>query len=133
MYPTLKHGDRLLLLKHYPTRWLQTGQIVAGYASFQETPSSFPKQSLSEFIFIKRLVGLPGTKVSIHISEIDELRRDFLLKQCNNEGKLIWDIPMGHCFVRGEDSTCIDSIVWGPIPLKKLVGIVCLRLPQRID
>lgn len=129
MYPLLKHNDRLLVLRHYPIGWLQIDQIVTCCP-----PNRHDKQSQStNSLFIKQLIGLPGDKVTVHISELDESRCQLLLNSCDRDGNLTWHIPPDYCFVKGQSSDSIDSVSWGPIPLSSLVGLVCFKPQPRSD
>jgi len=184
MYPALLPGDRLLVLRHWPSKGLHKGQIVVGdlekvVAALEKTPtrsisirrenriatsleniqnpnlgvvatvnredSNTPidlihfgqiSSEVFEFAktpptkFIKRLVGLPGDTISIRISELDERLQVVLRAKHDNNGVLVWHIPPDHCFVRGDGPVSGDSIIWGPIPIKFLTGVMLLKLPS---
>jgi signal peptidase I len=78
--------------------------------------------------FIKRLTGLPGDTISIRISELDQRLRVILPAKYATHDVLVWHIPPGHCFVRGDGQFSGDSVIWGPIPIKFLTGLVLLKL-----
>ncbi len=134
MTSTLHSRDRVLVLRYWPTKWFKVGQIVIGILC--RMPPNFcnphwqPQPTKTNFV--KRLIGLPGDKVTIHISQIPENVQSSLASQCDSEGNIEWIIPQGHCFVRGDSpTTSIDSTQWGPIPISTLWGIVLLKLPRK--
>lgn len=125
MYPALEHGDRLLALGPWPSKWLRIRQIVIGRTS----------QGVlgGETFFVKRLIGLPGDHVMIHISELHEIMQPSLQEKIDVNGNLSWQIPNGYCFVKGDAPLSGDSVTWGPIPLNSLTGLVLMKLPQQAD
>lgn len=127
MYPTILFGDRLLVLRHVPRRWVSIGHIVIG--DFSKT-SIDPGPTQSPY-FIKRIVGLPGDVVCIHISSIHKVLHSSLSSQSDSEDNLVWLIPNDMCFVRGDGIIGSDSLLWGPIPLRAISGLVLTKLPVR--
>lgn len=123
MYPTLQDGDRLLVIRYRSSHKYQTGQIIVTHP-----PYNGPWQ---EKLYVKRLIGLPGNQVTIHSSALNEQIHSTQADKQDDQGNITWQIPEDHCFVRGESSWSEDSLVWGPIPLHCLVGVVLLRLPHR--
>lgn len=121
MVPTLDDGDRVLLL-HYRWRWLlRQGQLVV---------CCYPESQ--GHMCIKRLVGLGGDSVSLptqraHFWPIGHRP----LMQDGGE-VVVWQVPPGYCFVKGDADYSYDSTFWGPISLEHLVGIVLLKLPRRV-
>lgn len=125
MYPTLEHGDRLLALRPWPSQWLRTGQIVIGRTSQGILGEKTP--------FVKRLIGLPGDHVMIHISELHEIMHPSLQGKIDANGNLSWYIPSGYCFVKGDALLSGDSVTWGPISLNSLTDLVLMKLPHQAD
>jgi len=132
MMPTLMPGDRLLVLRHWPVRWLRVDQIVTGYAPLEASRPTNGRPR-PEPLFIKRLIGLPGADVTINISEIAQGMRELCSAECDGDGYMSWHIPHGRCFVKGDATLSRDSVVWGPIPLHSLVAVVLLKLPRRAN
>lgn len=119
MAPTLQPGDRVLVLRRWPARWLCKGMIVI------VAPESEPRTGAPPFgvrtPFIKRVIGLPGEQLSLPMTQPDD--------PAPTENS-IWSIPPAHFFVRGDNrSRSIDSCTWGPLPYATLLGLVTLRLP----
>lgn len=130
MFPTLLPNDRILVLRHYPSPLFRRGQIVVGdLKKVLDEPVAYAELRAEKFI--KRLVGLPGDKIVVHIAELHEEIQNSLRSRCDVDGNLVWHIPQGHCFVRGDGIVSGDSIIWGPIPIKFLVGIVLAKLPSQ--
>src|SRR5450432_2347399 len=62
MYPTLVPGDRILVLRRYPTNWIRKGKIVLLKMEHQE--SSAPKfNSSPSTLYVKRIVGIGGERL----------------------------------------------------------------------
>jgi signal peptidase I len=127
MYPTLAPGDRVLVLRHWPARWLKKGQILIGFP-----PSVFTnkvKDALERSFIIKRVIGLPGDTLVTFLSDLPESERASRLDQHSDDGKRVWHIPQQNVFVKG-DSPGTDSLTWGAIPFSHVAGIVLLKLPR---
>lgn len=122
MYPTLQDGDRLLVLRDQPRHKYQTGQIVLSHLPY-EGP-------WKETLYIKRLIGLPNDQVTFHISEVNMFVHSDSVTGNDNEEYITWKIPKDHCFIKGDSRWSEDSVIWGPIPLNLLVGVVLLKLSR---
>jgi signal peptidase I len=166
MYPVISPGERLVLPRYWPQKWLRKGQIIVGDfsrvphfhleppstsldfapGSQQEPPPVEPHQHYTSFFtsnvnqksemlslynsrFVKRITGLPGDMICIHISSLHPGLQSYLRNQCNPNGNLIWHIPVEYCFVRSDAPAGGDSITWGPIPVRAIVGPVLMKLP----
>lgn len=154
MYPTLAHGERILVLRHYPIKRLGVGQIVicdlrnldvylkskqvAMPSASLDKPSPRnikkylpPDRSKTEMPYIvKRLIGLPNSTVVIPLAQIHERMRTSMQSQCDEQGNLVWHIPPSHCFIRGDGLISVDSVVFGPIPLKLVAGIMLAKFQK---
>ena len=117
MAPTLKMGERVLVWKLLPTRWVGRGAIVL-LQSPHGTPSERSK------LLIKRVIGLPRENLTISNDELVE-RQPILFYLTQNQ----WSIPPAHIFVCGDNrAESIDSRVWGPLPVRNVKGIVLRKL-----
>jgi signal peptidase I len=129
MTPMLKHGDRALILRWYPSGRLQRGQVVVLRAT--------PKHALSDLgrstWYVKRIVAMGSDTYTQDTTpypdaEFDELTRN--KAQIDDAGRWHWHIPPGHVFVCGDNrESSIDSRVWGPLPTNRIIGIVLGKLP----
>ncbi|MGI8413286.1 MAG: signal peptidase I [Solirubrobacteraceae bacterium] len=101
----------------------QSGQDAAkpcGVA--QSTPSSET--------FIKRLVGLPGDRISIrggHVIRNSVPEKDSYIAPCNGTGSCDFPvtitIPRGDYFMMGDNrGLSDDSRFWGPVPKSWIIG-----------
>lgn len=185
MYPTLRPGDRILILRHWPQTWIQKNQIIVGNLSkvlaiqenvghsndeftfddqirnnleiyraqdtdmdlvnlsaygqnisFQEDlinieTSSLQLSVLSHDRFVKRVKGLPGEMIYINKNELSEILQKMINEKYGNINELVYKIPPGYCFVRGDGPVSIDSILWGPIPINFIYGIMLAILPRK--
>lgn len=126
MYPTLVPGDRILVLRRYPTNWLRKGKIVLLKMEHQEPPLPGFNSSPST-LYVKRIVGVGGeTLVTTRNDEEFISHSNQLL--LNSEQRM-WHIPPSFIFVRGDNRAgSLDSHRWGPVPVKCVQGIMFMRL-----
>ena len=136
MVPTLEAGDRVLANKFIhlfsePER----GDII-----IFEGPEGFESPEGEEEDLIKRVVGLPGDKITVVRGSLyvnGELQREPYLNHEQPDqipvGPLsvygpIW-VPEGHVFVMGDNRAySADSRIFGPVPEKYIVGEAFLRI-----
>jgi signal peptidase I len=130
MFPALQNGDRVLVVRHWPGRWLRKGQIVVVWPSHVMAP--YPDDPASGTPFIKRVVGLSRERIVTSIEELHDILRPRYMAAHDSEGKRMWDIPAGHIFVLGDHvPRGFDSLTWGPVPLKCVLGVVVMKLPPK--
>lgn len=134
MSPALEHGDRVLVWRYWPGRLIRRGQIVLvwPWLSNSINPRSVGR---AHFVpYIKRVVGLPGDSIVTSRTDLAETARRLVRDTHDSQGKRVWHIPPSHLFVRGDNPLGgIDSLTWGPVPLKSILGMVIMRLPVRHD
>src|SRR5687768_14162266 len=112
MSPTLEAGDRLLLLRHFPARWLRKGQIVM--VDLTRMPGHGPASPIFGAYVVKRVIGLPGERVQLDACELHEQARAQVEPSHEGNATLTWDIPREHFFVVGDSKhQSIDSSLWG--------------------
>jgi signal peptidase I len=132
MYPTLNDGDRVLALRYWPARWLRKGQIVLVWPWLSPLVNSRTLGRPDFAPFIKRIVALPGETIVTSITDLDERHHPHVQSMHDGEGNRTWHIPPGHLFVRGDYVPGgVDSLTWGPIPFKSVIGLVVMRLPGK--
>jgi signal peptidase I len=154
MEPTLFAGDRVLLLRLRLRRLLRprqlvvcryspnvstnvslgNKQVVSGVVS--EKPVRYVQRTTRQTYYIKRLWGLGGDRVVLPAQDvpIHHNRQVGAIPEQDDAGNFIWQVPPGHCFVKGDHTAySYDSTSWGPIPLDHIVGIVLLKLPRRAE
>lgn len=131
MVPTLKPGDRVLVLRHWPAKWLRKGQIVIVSPRSDQLPPQPAANPFGVVPCIKRVVGLPGDTLITSLTELDEYHRVKLLPWHNAAGRREWHVPPRHFFVRGDNPGGVyDSLLWGPLPYSSLLGVAIKRLPS---
>jgi signal peptidase I len=123
MTPTLRHQDRVLVLRARAVRKIKKGAIVLLDAS------ALPNLPSPGTSFIKRVVAVagetytePGT--SLPLQPVDELSP---LKETRR-----WLIPPGMVFVCGDHlAASSDSRAWGPVPLSIVEGVVIYHFKKQ--
>jgi signal peptidase I len=147
MTPTLQNGERVLAWTPF-SKWLfRRGSIVTlrhfhirltgeqrSQPHYRATVAAIECDPPE--ILIKRLVGLPGDTVCIPLSQLSPHMLATVDPQAVQHGdKLLWYVPDGHVFVRGDGRQSNDSVAWGPIPMTKLNQLILCRFPsfQRIS
>lgn len=142
MVPSLENGERVLAWTPFSKRYFRRGRIATlSYLvmnTFADPRSYFGscaqmttlKQRRTE-LFIKRILGLPGDTVRIPVDQLASYVLDTASLLANQDnGDLVWQVPDGHVFVRGDGLHSSDSLTWGPIPIAHLQQIVLCRFPS---
>ena len=117
MAPALHEGDRVLVVKRWP---LRAGAIVA--VRVPPAPGEEP------WLWVKRAIALGG-----QIARVPRARLHPGADPARSGGRpdgadIVWDVPPGHVFVRGDAPASADSATWGPIPRAAVAGVVVRRL-----
>jgi len=129
MTPTLEPGDRVLVVRPWPTKWLRKGYIVLvwPWRSSSAEPTLFEVKP-----YIKRIVGLGGEALTASLTEEAKTDHSHEHHTDSHQSQQTWHIPQGHIFVRGDNQqSSLDSLAWGPIPLYSVLGVVLLKLPRK--
>lgn len=133
MHPTVKEGERVLILKHSPIRWLRRNQvIILQPESWMSRKHHNP--SRKDFLQLKRLVGLPGDRILIDFNKVEKEAKEIFSQniEIDSKGKTFFVVPPGHVFVKGDNpAESYDSFSYGPIPFSRLHGIAIIKLPSR--
>ncbi len=112
MLPTLAPGDRILAARHWPVQWLRKGWIVlVSPVCYSATrPTLFDEEP-----YLKRIVALGGETY-----------------QADDQEGQTWVVPPGYVFVRGDyRGHSVDSLVWGPLPTRNVLGVILMTLPHK--
>jgi signal peptidase I len=150
MEPTLSIGQRILVDRiannfssphvgeivvfHPPAAYGQgcanptEGQSTSGREGGQVCAVSWTKASSQTFV--KRVVGLPGDRISIrdgHVFRDGVKEKDSYIAPCNGPGScnfpITVTIPKGHYFMMGDNrGQSDDSRFWGPVPKGWIIG-----------
>lgn len=129
MSPNFASGDYLMIDElTYRIRLPDRGEVVV--FRYPNDPSTF---------FIKRIIGLPGERVTVSDGKIviynGENKGGFLLKESylpanlSTQGSVDVTISSGEYFVMGDNRPySFDSRSWGKLPAKDIIGIARIRL-----
>jgi signal peptidase I len=144
MYPTLKIGDRIIVNKTAkgdinrgdifvfaaPQGALidRCAQAAAGPGQIIPCPRSIGPRS--DIAYVKRVVGLPGEKISFNNGKIyinnrplQEPYSQACVDQafCSYPGSIV--IPKNQYYMLGDNrGFSNDSRVWGPVPRENMIG-----------
>lgn len=130
MVPTLKYGDRVLVNKFiYRFTEPERGDIVV-FKSVQGDGQDL----------IKRVVGVPGDKISVRGGRLfvngEPQREPYVNRKYPDRSFAApTTVPENHVFVMGDNrANSQDSRVFGPVPEKNIEGEAFLRFwpPDRI-
>ena len=101
-----------------------------------------PTAQQSTQTFVKRVVGLPGDRISIlngHVIRNGVQERSPYARQCGGGPNCNFPqtitIPAGHYFMMGDNrGDSDDSRFWGPVPQKSIIGVAVFTYwpPDRI-
>lgn len=128
MEPNYSNGDYLIVEGvSYRIRDPQRGEVVVFH--YPENPSTR---------HIKRIIGLPGEKITIDDSEIKitlpegdffSLDESEYLSFLNTTGKTEITLEKGEYFVMGDNrSASFDSRRWGSLPREYIIGKTALKV-----
>ena len=143
MEPTLKIGQRVLVDRlAFDFGSPRRGEVVVFHppaglncaASVSPgEPCPLANKAPSSTYFVKRIMGLPGDRLSIHdghpVINGRELTNEPYIARCGLEPEcnmpVTITIPPGHYFMMGDNrGNSDDSRFWGPIPESWMVGNV---------
>ncbi len=132
MAPTLQEGDRVLVLRKWPARWLGKGVVIVVRPWSQDATTQQGPRKKAPVPFIKRVIGLPGDTLETFTAETNAFSKSLVSRVRDGYGHRIWHIPPDHLFVRGDNPLgSLDSMTMGPVPFDKVLGLVVMRLPRK--
>ena len=120
MAPALHEGDRVLVVRRWP---LRRGAIVAVRVA--------PAPDEPPWLWVKRAIALEGQQARVPRAH---LHPDAAPERSGGRADgddVVWDVPAGHVFVRGDAASSADSATWGPIPRSAVAGVMVRRLGSR--
>jgi signal peptidase I len=132
MEPTLKPGERVLVLRLWPDRWLRKGQVVIIVPLMHNQPGPRLNRTVKPGFrpFIKRIVGVQGDTITATVADLEQIRQHHEAYIYEGGGQRTWHIPPQHIFVVGDNHPIgDDSLTWGPIPAWNVLGIALIKLP----
>jgi len=163
MVPTLAVGQRVLtdrlnttpslgdIVVFHPPHGADPASPVCGAAEEGQSPESqqvypapcgVPTPQESTQTFIKRVVGMPGDKISIvggRVIRNGVHEKDSYIRPCGPQSTCTFEkpitVPPGDYFMMGDNrGESDDSRFWGPVPDKWIIGVAFFTYwpPDRI-
>lgn len=129
MEPCLYEGDQVLLVKHWPEKWLRKADIVVvKLADLSWRESGL----LHSGWVVKRIAYLPGESLGFK-SGSNIVSVGGSVKQPLRDRESII-LPPHHFYLLGDNAEYSrDSRTWGSIHYQRIVGIVILRLTHQVS
>lgn len=121
MEPSFQDGDYVIVNKlAYRSGELDRGDVIV-----------FPFPLNEEEDFIKRIIALPGDRLTIVRGDIflngNRINEDYLLSDASGDMDEII-VPLGTVFVMGDNrNDSSDSRVWGPLLISEIIGKAVYR------
>ena len=115
MLPTLQNGEFILVNKlAYDMGSATRGDIIV-----------FRSTTTPDLDLIKRIMGIPGDKISIHAGQVvingQTLSEPYINAIPDYNGD--WQVPDGYLFVLGDNrNDSSDSHLWGFLPEENVIG-----------
>ncbi len=120
MAPALHEGDRVLVVRRWP---LRRGAIVA--VRVPPAPGEEP------WLWVKRAIALGDEQARVPRAQLHPDADPGFSGGRIDGDDVVWDVPAGHVFVRGDAASSADSATWGPIPRSAVAGVMVRRLGSR--
>lgn len=133
MLPTFQNGDELLCIRKLRRVKPSINSLVI--FNNTEVDTSVKGYSTPIQYSVKRVVAVGESTFELPTKELPKGVREIYENRLERN-KIIWNIPKGFCFVKGDNRTTyhtpnlfsIDSTITGPIPISSIVGSVLFKL-----
>lgn len=118
MEPTYHANERLLAVRAWQ-RWLvQPGAVVIGRFKPDEP----------DHLLVKRVRARGPTRLTVALDEFSPALAKTMRVRSAGADVVVWDIAEGQVFVCGDNPGSADSVLWGPVSLAHVDGVVLGRL-----
>lgn len=126
MWPTLRNGDRILVVRRALAGRLWKGAVVVVRAPTRMYQSEYVNED--QTCYVKRLVALSGETFTATV-QMTQLEEEVTFVEHRETRTRSWLIPPDHLFVCGDNrERSGDSRIWGPLPSRNVVGVMLLKL-----
>ena len=83
-----------------------------------------PAPGEAPWLWVKRAIACGGEAARVPRARLHAGARPELSGGRMDGDDVLWDVPTGHVFVKGDADASADSALWGPIPVSAVVGVV---------
>lgn len=131
MFPTLQHGDRILVARRWLSGRPRKGQIIV-FGELDVLNGN--TRDAAHMYYVKRVVALGGESWTTLVCPRPQAQKGETEYITNQAPPYLqtWSIPPAHVFVCGDNAELsVDSRTWGPLPLRVVRGMLLLKLSSR--
>lgn len=127
MLPNFVEGQRVLIIRWWPYKYLRKGSVIATCIGNTSWLAENKIKYDVNGVYIKRVIGLSGDEITTNLFDVPEIYRSKLIQFFNKDNVRVWKVPPNHYFIKS-DYVGLDSTLTGPVSSKEFRGLVLGKL-----